>query len=42
MDKVIRLGKRGMNEEGPRPIRPLKLVLESEEMKARLLMRAKI
>ena len=42
MDKVIRLGKKGvpMNGEGPRP-RPLKLVLESEEMRSKLLGRAK-
>ena len=43
MDKVIRLGKKEVpvNGDGPRP-RPLKLVLESEEMmKAKLLRRAK-
>ena len=42
MDKVIRLGKKGVpvNGDGPRP-RPLKLVLESEDMKAKLLRRAK-
>ena len=41
-DKVIRLGKKGvlMNGECARP-RPLKLVLESEEMKAELLLKAK-
>ena len=41
-DKVIRLGKKGvsMNGEGPRP-RPLKLVLESEEMRSKLLGRAR-
>ena len=46
MDKVIRLGKKGVpvNGDGPRP-RPLKLVLESEgsaKLKAKLLRRAKI
>ena len=42
LDKVIRLGKKGVPMDGvcPRP-RPLKLVLESEEMKTKLLRRAK-
>ena len=41
-DKVIGLGKKGvpMNGKGPRP-RPLKLVLESEEMRSKLLGREK-
>ena len=42
MDKVIRLGKKGVLVNGidPKP-RPLKLVSESEVMKTRLLTRAK-
>ena len=42
MEKVIRLGKKGvpMNGVSPRP-RPLKIVLASEEMRSKLLLRAK-
>ena len=41
-EKVIRLGKKGVPVSGgnPRP-RPMKLVLESEEMRSKLLGRAK-